>query len=84
MVLADGIAYDTCRLLVGLAVRVAKFAHGVENASMHRLQAVSRIRQSPADNNAHRVIDERYTHLLLDVDVLNSFEGLLCFFFVCH
>ena len=40
--------------------------HGVQNTSMHRLQAVSDIRQRTADDHAHCVIEVASAHFLFD------------------
>ena len=53
----------------GFAVRlvrgVAAFLHGVEDAPVHRLQPVPRIRQGARDDDAHGIGEVGGTHLLL-------------------
>ena len=46
--------------------------HGVEHAAVHRLEAVTDLRQRAADDDAHRVVDVAALHLLLDVDRLDA------------
>ena len=66
MVLAHHVTGDTRALAIGFVRRVAAFVHGIENAAMHRLHAVPRIRQRPADDDGHGVVKERAPHLGLD------------------
>ena len=66
MVLADHVADDASRLLVGLVVVVAKFAHGMQHTSMYRLQAIADIRQGSPDDDAHRVVEIGLLHLLFE------------------
>ena len=40
----------------------------IENAAMHRLQAVADVGQRAADDHAHRVVEIRPAHLVFDVD----------------
>ena len=44
----------------------------VEDAAVHRLQAVAHVRQRAADDHAHRVIEVGTLHLLDDGDRLNA------------
>ena len=61
----DG-ADDIGRFPVRLVGAVAVLMHRVEDAAMHRFQAVTRIRQRPADDDAHGVIEVGALHLLFD------------------
>ena len=76
MVLTDGVADDTGRLLVGLIPVVPQFAHGVEHAAVDGFQAITHVRQRPTHDYAHGVIQVRLAHLLLDVDVEDFFGEL--------
>ena len=67
MVFADDVAHDARGLLVGLVPVVAQFAHGVEHAPMHGLQAVANIGQSAADDDAHGVIQIGFAHLVFEI-----------------
>ncbi len=64
VILTDNVTNGTGRLHVRLARRVARLVHSVQNAAMHRLQAVAHIRQSTRHDNGHRVLEERGLHLL--------------------
>ncbi len=75
VILTHHVADDARRLHV-LAVRqVAVLVHGVQDAAMHRLQAVARIRQGPADDHAHRVGQVGLAHLVGDRDGLDVGRG---------
>ena len=52
-------------------VQHAHVVHGVENAPVHRLQAVAHVGQSSADDDRHRIAEIRTSHLLFNVDGLN-------------
>jgi hypothetical protein len=41
---------------------------GVEDATVHGLQSVTRVRDGAADDDAHRVVEVARTHLVLDRD----------------
>ena len=49
----------------------AVLPHRVQDAPVHRLEPVLDQRQSATDDHAHRVVDVRALHLLLDVDRLD-------------
>ncbi|MBP1770654.1 MAG: hypothetical protein H6P96_1272 [Candidatus Aminicenantes bacterium] len=95
MVLADDVADDAGRLLVGLVVVGAALVHGVEDAAVDRLEAVLDVRDGPADDDAHGVVEVGPAHLLFeagDREVLfrlvavhgNSCAGRLLGGFVRH
>ena len=67
MVLADDIADDARRFLVRPVPVVAELAHRIQDAPVHRLQAVPHIGQSAAHDHAHRVIQVRLAHLLFEI-----------------
>ena len=75
MIFTHHIAHDAGRFLVGLVRREAVFIHGVENAPVHRLQAIAHIGQSPAHDHAHGVIEIAFLHLIFDGDERN-FTGI--------
>ena len=56
-------------------VQQSHVVHGVQNAAMHRLQAVAHIGQRAPDDDRHRVVEIRTPHLLFNVDGLNIFVG---------
>ena len=50
------------------AVRLqAELVHRVEHAAVDRLEAVADVGQRPADDHAHRVVEVRRAHLLLEL-----------------
>ena len=68
MVFTDDVTDDTRRFLVCLVPVVVELVHREQYAAMHRLQAVARIRQRPADDYAHRVIEIGTPHLVFEAD----------------
>ncbi|MNM85214.1 hypothetical protein D3C81_973240 [compost metagenome] len=55
--LAEYVTHGTRRLLVlGVGVQ-AQFAHGVDDAPLHRLQAVADMRQGPVHDHVHGVVE---------------------------
>ena len=52
--------------LVGAARGQTQPAHRVQDAPVHRLEAVAHVGKGPLDDDAHRVVDERLPHLVLD------------------
>ena len=56
----------------GLSVRavplVAALVHRVQDAPVHGLQAVPDVRQGAGHDDAHRVVEERLPHLVLEID----------------
>src|SRR5690606_1540942 len=40
--------------------------HPEQDAALHRLQPVARVRKRPRDDDRHRVVEVRRTHLILD------------------
>ena len=63
---ADGLR----ALAIGLVVRVPGLIHRVEDAPVHRLQTVARIRQSARDDDAHRIVEIRALQLVFDANEL--------------
>ena len=49
-----------------LARRVARLIHGVQNAAVHRLQAVAHVGQGAGHDNGHGVFQEGGLHLLAE------------------
>ena len=66
MVLADDVADGTGRLHVGLARGVARLVHGVQDAAVHRLQAVAHVGQGAGHDNGHGVFQEGGLHLFTE------------------
>ena len=68
VVFADDITDDARGLLVGLVPVVAEFAHRVQHAPVHRLEAVAHIRQGAPDDDAHRIVQIGLAHLVFKID----------------
>ena len=75
VILTDHVTDHAGRLAVGLVPVVAVLTHREQDAAMHRLQAVTRIRQRTADDHAHGVIEIGRAHLVLDGDAANTVRG---------
>jgi hypothetical protein len=58
-------------LLVGLVPVVAEFAHRKKYAAVHRLEPIADIGQSAADDDAHRIIQIGFAHLVFEIDGQN-------------
>jgi hypothetical protein len=68
VIFTEAVAHDAGGLSVGLVGRHAQFHHRVEDAAVDGLQAVAHVRQRAADDDRHRVADEGFFQLFLDVD----------------
>ena len=68
VVFTDHVTDHTGGLLVGLVPVVAQFAHGIQHAAVHRLQAITRIRQRTPDDHAHGVVEVGLFQLVFDID----------------
>ena len=68
MILAHHVAHDQGRFAIGLVPVAAILVHRIENAAMHGLQTVARIRQRAAHDHAHGVIEIGFFQLVLDRD----------------
>ena len=55
------------RLAVSLLMRMSGLMHTPKNPAMYWLESVPDIGQSPADDDAHSVVDVTLFHLLRDV-----------------
>ena len=64
MVFTHGVTDDTCTLTMWLVRSQSQLLHGVEDTSLHRLQAVPDIRQGTGNDNAHGVVAVGITHFL--------------------
>ena len=76
VILTDDVTHDAGGLLVGGTVGVTQLSHGEQYASVYRFEAIAHVGQSPADNDAHRIVDIGRTHLLFDRDGLDVFVRL--------
>ena len=66
MVFAHHVADHARRFDVFLVGRMALLVHRIEDAAMHRLQAVAHVGQRPRHDHAHRVIEIAALHLVRD------------------
>ena len=66
MIFADHVADDTRRFHVFLVGRIAVLVHRIEDAPMHGLEPIARVRQSARHDHAHGVIEIALLHLLGD------------------
>ena len=71
VVVAHHVADDVRALHVRPAGPVAVRPHRVENAAVHRLQAVADVGQRARHDDVHRVPEEARAHLLLELPGLN-------------
>ena len=76
--LSHHLADDTRALDVPAVRSQSEFGHLVENAPLHRLESVPRIRERARVDHRVRVLEERPLHLCGDVDVFDAFFGLRC------
>jgi len=70
MVLTQHFADDSGGFFIRGVGAVAQVQHRVEDAAVHRLQAVAHIRQGARDNDAHGVIQIGGAHLVVDIHML--------------
>jgi hypothetical protein len=73
VVLTDYITHHTGRLFVRLVPVIVQFVHGEEYTPMNRFKAVTHIRQSTPDDDAHGIIEIGLFQLIFDVDWQNFF-----------
>ena len=72
MVFAHHVADHARRLDVFLVGRVPVLVHRIEDAPMHGLEPVTRVRQRARHDHAHGVIEVAALHLLGDGDGANT------------
>ena len=68
MVLTHDFTDHTRRFAVGPVPVVTALLHHIEDAAMHRLQPVPNVRQGTTHDYAHRVVEIRGLHFVLDRD----------------
>ena len=69
VVLLQHLADHAGALGVALVVVQPLGVHRVEDAAVHRLQAVAHVGERAADDHRHRVVEIRLAHLVFDVDL---------------
>src|SRR5207249_4596962 len=70
VVARQDVADGESALLVGGAGTRAALPHRIQDAPLHRLEAIADQREGPADDDAHRVFQVRGAHRLLDANPL--------------
>ena len=75
VILAEHIAHDAGAFAVRPIRCQAQFVHRVEDAALHRLEAIAGIGQGPTHDHAHRVLEVGALHLLMQGDRLNALLG---------
>src|SRR5690606_27772740 len=78
VVLTDDVTDHAGTFLVGFVPVVGELCHGKKHTAMHWFEAVPDVRQGPADDHAHGVIEVGLAHFAFDGDRLNLF------LIVCH
>ena len=68
MVLLQDLSDDTCALGVRSIGKEPLAEHRVQHSAVNRLQTVSNIGKSAADDHRHRVVHVGLFHLVFDVD----------------
>ena len=66
VVLTDDITHDTSALHGRLVGNHAQLVHTEHDAAVHRLKAVSRIRERTGHNHAHGIAQIAILHVLFD------------------
>jgi len=74
VIFTQNVADDTRALAVRLIRRHAELVHRVEDAAVHRLEAVAHIRQRAGDDDRHRIRNERFLHLVLKVNRADALQ----------
>jgi len=67
--LAQHLPDDAGRLAEGRVRAHTHLVHGVQDAPLHRFQAVAGIRQGAGDDDAHGIVEICPAHLLVDIDL---------------
>src|SRR5690554_1515516 len=68
VIFTDNVTHHTGGFLVCLVPVVTQLGHGEQHPTMHRLKAVTHIWQSPADDNAHSVIEVGLLQFVFNTD----------------
>ena len=71
VVVAHDVADDARALVVAAVGAVAAVVHRVDDAAVHRLEAVAHVGQGAADDDRHGVLDVAALHLGVEVDRLD-------------
>ena len=66
VVFAEHVADDGRGFLVWAAGNESELVHRVEHAAVHRLESVAHVGQRARDDDAHRIVDERFFDFFVD------------------
>jgi hypothetical protein len=70
------VADDARAFREGAIRAIAAVVHRVDDAAVHRLEAVAHVGQRAPDDHAHRVVEIAALHLELEVDLLDLVVSL--------
>ena len=68
VIFTHDVSDDTGTLLCRLVAAYAQLVHSEQHAALNRLKTVSYVWKRTAHNNAHRIVDIRLPHLLVNLD----------------
>ena len=71
VIFTDHVTHDTSGLFVRTIPIVAELVHRIQNTAVHRLEAITHVRQGPAHNDAHCIIQIALFQLFFDINRLN-------------
>src|SRR5581483_6703127 len=74
MVTIEHFADDTGALAMLLARVEAHLAHRIENAPLHRFEAVAHVGQRARSDNGHRIREIALSHFVFDVDLMDKVD----------
>ncbi len=75
--LAQHVTHGTRRLLVLAGRRQPQLGHGIDDAPLHRLEAVADVRQGPVENDVHGIIQVGLLGELRQSDAFDAFGGVV-------
>ena len=83
VIFTHGIADDTGGFTIALVGVQIHFVHGIQDTTLHGLQAVTGIGQCTGNNYTHGIVDIAFLHFLVDV-YRNDLVDLSVFIFITH
>jgi hypothetical protein len=69
--LAHDLADNAGALVEALVGTVSPVVHRVDNAAVHRLEAIANVRKGAPHDDTHRIVEVRALHLKLEVDLVD-------------
>ena len=69
--LTNDVTHCSRRLLVLGARFEAQLTHGINNASLHRLEPVTNVRQGTIQNHIHRIVEVSFLRIVLKRKLLD-------------